>query len=272
MVNWFSPRYSTEDLRIIADAVQFTKDSHRTFLQNKYSGASQLTREIIDNERGDSDIELNKLLELIIDNPHGTMWDDSERIHFFSKLGSALNLYLLHLDEEISMFDLPQLKSKRKNISSMLEVDIYQGLDTHLYDEYYIIKQETIPNLLFFSYNINDKKIVGKISEILESKYGYTVFRAHDTIPSGKIWRDTLKENLTKCEGLIAYVTENFLPSFYAHQECGWVMGQKRPIFPLFLTDKKPGLLEEWQGKPIDGPPDPDYLAELINDAFKKPQ
>jgi hypothetical protein len=44
------------------------------------------------------------------------------------------------------------------------------------------------------------------------------------------------------------------------------------PIFPLFIWDTKPGLLEEWQGEPIEGPPDPNTLAGLINDAFANPQ
>jgi len=61
------------------------------------------------------------------------------------------------------------------------------------------------------------KKIVGDISNILESEYGYKVFRAHDTIPGGENWRNELKENLRKCEGLIAYVTEHFLRSSYAN-------------------------------------------------------
>ena len=269
MVIWRSPRYSTEDLKIIDDAIKETKKSLHLHYGIKYSGASQFTQEVIDKKRREIEDDLNQLWQLIGIEPHGTMWTEDERQFFFPKLGSALNLYLMNIDEEIERFDLPALKDRSNKINYMLKTQIYDGLDTHIYDEYYIKKEEIILNHLFFSYNNNYKDIVGEISKILESKYGYSVFRAHDTIPGGKIWRDNLKENLRMCGGLIAYVTENFLHSFYAHQECGWVMARNRPIFPLFISDTKPGLLEEWQGKPIEGPPDPKYLAELINDAFK---
>lgn len=272
MVLWNSPRYATEDLKVISDAIGFTKIVLHQYYGTKYAGASQFTHEIINKQRKKIEDDLNEIWGLIGKEPHATKWIESERLFVFSKLGSALNLYLIHLNDENTMYPLPESQNRIKNVNDILKSPIFQGLDTHIYDKYYISKQETIPNHLFFSYNINDKEIVGKISKILESKYGYTIFRAHDTIPGGKIWRDTLRENLTKCEGLVAYVTENFLSSFYAHQECGWVMARKNiPIFPLFLTDTKPGLLEEWQGKPIEGSPDPNYVAELINDAFKNP-
>jgi hypothetical protein len=272
MVNWIFPfRYSTEDFEIISEAIGYTKKALHHYYSQKFAGASEVTRKIVDNVKGEIVKELNDVWAFISDKERPAMGTDLDRRYFFIPLGSALNLYLLHLDREIMRFDLPELKTKRMNIASQLETKIYQELDIHKYDEFYVTEPEITPNHLFFSYNKNDKEIVGQISEILEVKYGYTVFRAHDTIPGGKIWREKLKENLTKCEGLVAYVTENFLPSSYAHQECGWVMGRNRPIFPLFLTDKKPGLLEEWQGKPIEGPPDPSYIAELINDAFKKP-
>jgi len=269
MVNWYSPRYSSGELKIISDAVQFGKDSLRNYYSRKYAGANRVTWEIIDGRRGETDKELNQLLEFVTTEQHGTMLSDGERIHFFSQLGSVLNLYLLFLDDEITAFDEPELLSKRDNVTHMLTTDIYTGLNTHSYDEYYFKEKKTIPNLLFFSYSTKDKGIIGKISDILESKYGFSIFRAHDNIKINESWRSKIKENLEACEGLIAYVTRRFLFSQWVHQECGWIMARDKPIYSLFLTKKRPGFLEERQGKNIRDPPDPAYVAGLINDYFK---
>lgn len=268
MINWYNPRYSSEELKIISDAVQFGKDSLRNYYSRKFAGANRVTWEIIDGRRGENDQELNNLLQFITNDKRSTFLRSDEKIHF-SQLGSVLNLYLLFLDDEITMFDEPELLSKRDNVKKMLTADIFKELNTHSYDEFYFKEKKTIPNLLFFSYSTKDKEIVGKISDILVSKYGFSIFRAHDKIKINENWRKKIKENLEACEGLITYVTRRFLFSHWVHQECGWIMARDKPIYSLFVAKKRPGFLEERQGKNIRDPPDPAYVAGLINDYFK---
>ena len=112
MVLWNSPRYSTEDLKIISDAIGFTKNTLHNFYGITYSEASQFTREIIDNKRKTIEDDLNKVWKLIGEEPHGTKWYENERVFVFSKLGSALNLYLMNLNDENKKYHLQELQKR----------------------------------------------------------------------------------------------------------------------------------------------------------------
>ncbi len=149
----------------------------------------------------------------------------------------------------------------------------YGGLYSHLWDDFYEgYKSDTkkIGKLIFFSYASKERKDVGEIADRLQSKYGYSVFRAHDkeSIDRDEDWRITIKENLEKCDGLVAYVTRKFRGSAWTHQECGWVMARGRPIFSIFVMKKRPGFLEARQGDRYSLPLDYDQVAQDIHGFF----
>lgn len=130
--------------------------------------------------------------------------------------------------------------------------------------------QDARKKLLFFSYSSKDRQKVGKICDILVEQYNIDVFRAHDTIEVTHDWRERIKENLDKCDGLVAYVTRNFRNSEWTYQECGWVAGRGIPIYSLFIMKKLPnGFLEELQGTRITHHSDPSEIAHKIGEVFQ---
>jgi len=261
---WRKPSLSTDNQQIIEDAIKFTKQTILNYYMIKYKDADIVTLKITDREREKILDEIKEAWEIFQTMP--TIMDNDKRIFIFSKIGSILNLYLINIEKQIKKYDLPDLKKLREKITTMLKYGIYKDIDTHKYDEFYIEMSETTPNLIFISYSNKDNKIIGELSDILEKEYNYIVFRAHDKINIDADWREVIKINLNKCQALIAFVTNNFLSSYYAHQECGWILGQNKPVISLFLTSTKPGFLGDKQGLIIKDPVNVKEIAKKINE------
>jgi len=118
---------------------------------------------------------------------------------------------------------------------------------------------------LFISYSNKDKEIAGELSKLIKSK-GYEVFLAHEIIEVNEYWRNEIRKHLDSCRGLIAIVTDNFQNSQWTNQECGYIMGTKKPIVSLFYPRKeeKSGFLEERQGITIH-----DEIIKQIDNIIK---
>jgi len=102
-------------------------------------------------------------------------------------------------------------------------------------------------NEIFISYSTKNKIDAGNISNILKMN-GFKTFLAHDNIEVSQEWRDEIIKHLNNCKGLLAIVTDDFVESCWTHQECGYVMGMKKPIVCLIYTNYDKGFLESKQG------------------------
>jgi len=122
--------------------------------------------------------------------------------------------------------------------------------------------------LLFISYANKDKDDVGILCDILVNKYGYDVFRAHDTIEIGEEWKDEIIKNLEECDGLIAWVTTKFRARAWTHQECGYAIAKNITLYPILMMKTIPGILEFVQGLPVKKPLDFEYIADKIHKNF----
>lgn len=100
---------------------------------------------------------------------------------------------------------------------------------------------------IFISYSNRDKDKAGKITSLLQVR-GFVTFLAHENIDINEVWRNEIQKHLDTCRGLVAVVTDDFLASCWTHQECGYVMGAKKPIVSLFYSSNKSGFLESRQG------------------------
>ncbi|MCW4048937.1 MAG: toll/interleukin-1 receptor domain-containing protein [Candidatus Bathyarchaeota archaeon] len=187
-------------------------------------------------------------------------------------IGGSLKVHKLLLEEELKQHGpLSDVENYIKDIENLLSGKDYsfneQNLD--VYTDYLSLKKSPQnSNLIFMSYANKDKKDVGKLCDILEEKYNYRVFRAHDTIDIGEEWKDEIIQRLDECIGLVAWVTKNFRMRAWPHQECGYAIAKNVPIYPILMMKKIPGILEYIQGLPVSTPLDFDLIAEEINKTF----
>ena len=122
--------------------------------------------------------------------------------------------------------------------------------------------------LLFISYANKDKDEVGVLCDILVNKYGYDVFRAHDTIEIGEEWKDEIIKNLEKCDGLVAWVTKKFRTRAWTHQECGYAIAKNITLYPILMMNTIPCILKFVQGLPVKKPLDFECIADKIHEKF----
>ena len=108
----------------------------------------------------------------------------------------------------------------------------------------------TNQRLIFISYSSEDKKLAGRVKELL-IKNGFLGFLAHEDIESDR-WLPIVEQNLRACSCLIPIVSDNFDKRWWTNQEVGYVIGAGKKVFPLFLkhVDRNTmGFLTEYQGE-----------------------
>ena len=85
------------------------------------------------------------------------------------------------------------------------------------------------PIRMFISYSNEDKKMAGEIARVLRI-LRMKPFLAHDDIGTGERWKEAVREEICRCDMLVALVTPNFHESEYTEQEVGaaWGVEQTR--------------------------------------------
>ena len=96
-------------------------------------------------------------------------------------------------------------------------------------------------------------------------------FLAHDGIAGGEPWREALRDEIDKCNMLVALVTKNFHASEFTGQEVGaaWVL--QKPVLCVCVDGAAPaGFVAERQGFKYDHA-DPDRMAaDMLTFAMPK--
>ncbi len=104
---------------------------------------------------------------------------------------------------------------------------------------------------MFFSYSIDDKKIVGMLKEQLEYM-GFETFLAHEDLEPCVEWQEEIKKNLNMCDIFIPLLTENFKKSDWTNQEIGLAIAADKFIIPLQVDFPPYGFIGKIQGLKID--------------------
>jgi hypothetical protein len=155
-------------------------------------------------------------------------------------------------------------------IEKILEHGVFKDSHAGLFDKYIdVSKNANRKAEIFVSYSSKDKKIAGKISDII--KHDFDVFLAHRDIPLSNEWRDDILKHLESCSILLAICTPNYEDSAWGNQEVGIALGKGKKIIPLFAhgTDKKRfGLLSDIQGPTNDFTEE--NLEKIIFEIIKK--
>lgn len=262
-----------EDEEIIIEALKFTKEIIVTYHSDWLSDSPKVIHADIDRRRATYDTVLNDALDLV-EKLQIKLFRPSFLNSINEVIASSLNIYGKEY-EKAQDPKLPSSKTKFLRITQLLNGARFGSHVSTLWNDFYEgYKSDTKKNgkLIFFSYSTKESNIIGEIADRLQSNYGYEVFRAHDkeSIDNDEDWRIKIKENLEKCDGLVAYVTHLFRRSAWTHQECGWVMARDRPIYSLLVMKKIPGLLEAKQGTRVKLPLDYDKVAENIHEFFER--
>jgi len=269
-----------ETKKIIKPAIAATKSSILAYYKAFQIGKTDDIHAIAEQEK-------NKLLNEIEWIEHLYINTDRERIpinpeeydNTIEIIGNCLILYhaflKVQLKEKISE---PIYNKLLRDIMQLIDSDKFKFREYDLTKYLKYISSENIDvdkktgskKLLFMSYANEDRKDVGAVCDILVSKYGYAVFMAHETIRIGKEWMDEIFSNLDQCDGLIAWVTNNFRSKAWPHQECGYARAIKKPIFSVLLTKEIPGFLSFVQGFRPKDPQDYKQIAQRLHDDISK--
>ena len=193
--------YTPEDEILVVEALKFTKEIILRYHSDWLSDSPRVIHADIDRRRSKYDKLLNNALDLV-QNPNrkNELFRQSELDFIYEHIVSSLRIYSQEY-EKAQDPKLPVSQLKFLKLSQMINSARYRGLYSHLWDDFYEgYKSDTKNNgkLIFFSYASKERKDVGEIADRLQSKYGYSVFRAHDkeSIDRDEDWRIIIKENL----------------------------------------------------------------------------
>lgn len=101
---------------------------------------------------------------------------------------------------------------------------------------------------VFIGYSSQEKKIGGKLKQLLLSYCGYEVFIAHDDIPGSEIWEKEILLAIKKSDFFIPLVSQNFKTSEYTDQETGCAVCMNKKIIPIKLDNMNPyGFINKFQ-------------------------
>ena len=92
---------------------------------------------------------------------------------------------------------------------------------------------------IFLSHSHMDKKIASELKSNL-SRYGLSVFLAHEDIEVGAHWPSKLYEEIQNSKIFIMLLTKNFHSSKYTDQETGIAIGCKKKILPICIDGTIP--------------------------------
>lgn len=128
------------------------------------------------------------------------------------------------------------------------------------------IFKNTISNIkIFLSHSDKDKKIASELKSKL-SKYGLSVFLAHEDIEGGSDWVSKLYEEIQKSKVFIMLLTKNYHPSKYTDQETGIAINYKKIILPICIDDTRPyGFASSKQAVVCSLPFEDSIVEKIVN-------
>jgi len=101
---------------------------------------------------------------------------------------------------------------------------------------------------VFIGYSSQEKKIGGRLKQLLQSYCGYDVFIAHDDIPGSEIWEKEILQAIKKTAFFIPLVSHSFKTSEYTDQETGCAVCMDKKIIPIKLDNTNPyGFINKFQ-------------------------
>ncbi len=121
---------------------------------------------------------------------------------------------------------------------------------------------------IFFSYATHDHELVRPIVQVLKSE-GWTVFWDRE-IPSGRVWRDMITEELARASCVVVAWSRASIKSYWVAEECEIARGRKL-LVPLRVENVLPPLgfqslqaadLSNWDGSE-DAPQIKDLIREV---------
>ena len=89
------------------------------------------------------------------------------------------------------------------------------------------------------SYSSRDKRLAGQIKTRLE-EFGITAFVAHDDIPGGSMWANSIRESISDCRLFLALITKTYHEQEYTEQELGMAVYAKKPVVCISVDDAQP--------------------------------
>lgn len=117
--------------------------------------------------------------------------------------------------------------------------------------------------LAFLSYSHKDKRIAGKLKEVL-SQYGFDVFLAHDDLSPSDEWQRTIIRRLRKCHVFLALLTKNFPESEWTDQEAGIAVVLGKVVIPLKFDINPYGFISKYQALKVTRKITPDSCWKIV--------
>jgi hypothetical protein len=191
--------FSPEEKEMILSALEFTKEKIKQYHFDWANKAHQINQEEIRLSREKNEKAIMQIIEIMTNKgSKNTVTAILERLHVYKNIVSALNIYSQEMEKAIDPL-LPVTEKRYKKIKNLLKNKKFSNIENNLYQKFYngySTTSNSNEKSLFFSYSTKDKQIIGKICKVLEDKYGFSVFRAHDDIEPSAIWREEIKKNL----------------------------------------------------------------------------
>lgn len=115
---------------------------------------------------------------------------------------------------------------------------------------------------VFLSHSAAHKQFAGAVADEL-AVLGIHGFVAHDTMAYSKPWQVQIEQALRSMEAFVALVHPEFNDSAWCHQEVGWGLGRRVPLFAVRLGADPVGFLGRKQWPSCAGQP-PKEVAKVI--------
>ena len=117
---------------------------------------------------------------------------------------------------------------------------------------------------IFLSHSDKDKKIASELKYKL-SKYGLSVFLAHEDIDGGSDWVSKLYEEIQNSKIFIMLLSKNYHSSNYTEQEAGIALNCSKTILPISIDGTKPyGFVSSKQAISCSIPFETSKLEKII--------
>jgi hypothetical protein len=110
------------------------------------------------------------------------------------------------------------------------------------------IQNENARIRIFMSHKKEFRQIASEFKKLLDLEF-FDTFVAHEDIKDNEFWKESIKEDLSGTNVLVALVTDQFENSVWCQQEIGWAMSReiltigisfREPVPPLgFLGEKQ---------------------------------
>lgn len=118
---------------------------------------------------------------------------------------------------------------------------------------------------IFLSHSDKDKKIASELKYKL-SKYGLSIFLAHEDIDGGSNWVSKLYEEIQNSKIFIMLLSANYHSSNYTEQEAGIALNCSKTILPISIDGTTPhGFVSSRQAIFCLIPFEDSKLEEIVN-------